>query len=276
MTLDITGFFYLLLIVSGGLATGQTVLGQNNFLDLYLGEIYSEKGTSNQHIQALDVQTAIHQPVRLNESETAKFVPSNFAAGATLEETTCKAPHEEARISPVKRRLWKDRISIYTHEDNTASKDELHKIIEQIRAIKFEPSNKTAEDADVTEQTSVAETIEPKEVISESKALPDPNNKKQKAKRQPPLPDGIITDQTLQIIRDLCQDPCQVENPFELAEIMFQSDYLREAPSFTGRRLPVKPRSRLEFTRKRLGFCSKSVTAYEMRTGPQQKRCTNS
>jgi hypothetical protein len=59
----------------------------------------------------------------------------------------------------------------------------------------------------------------------------DVSSELQETNRQPSSYEGSLTDSTLQIIREVCEDPCQarLENPFELAEIMFRCGHLREA-----------------------------------------------
>jgi len=46
---------------------------------------------------------------------------------------------------------------------------------------------------------------------------------------KPKLPYEPVSDQTLQMLRNLLQHPGQLDNPFEMGEVLFLSGHLKEA-----------------------------------------------
>jgi tetratricopeptide (TPR) repeat protein len=131
--------------------------------------------------------------------------------------------------------LWQARISNPKDRKSSKSKSGLYQIIEKIRSVKFE-QHKSAEPIIVTEP---AQKTEPDETSSDSNVLQKPEPKKAEAEPQSPFNSKRqdekqslarqITDQTLEIFEQLSQQPQQLKNPFELAEILFCNGSLKEA-----------------------------------------------
>jgi hypothetical protein len=117
--------------------------------------------------------------------------------------------------------LWQARISISKAEKDE-SKNELQRIIEQIRSVEFEPQEKVTKPVIVVEPIPITE---PNEIPS---TIETPQEKEVK-KIKPKLPYEPVTDQTLQILKGLLQHPERLRNPFELGEILFLSGHLKEA-----------------------------------------------
>jgi len=128
--------------------------------------------------------------------------------------------------------LWAD-ISITKSENDTKSKKQLRQIIEQIRSVEFMPQNQAPEPVVVPEKAPV---IEPNETV------PDAPVKKEEPKQQAkPAPVfEPITEETLQILRALAQSPEKLDNPLELAEVVFISGNVKEASMFYGEALKRK------------------------------------
>jgi len=146
-------------------------------------------------------------------------------------------PHAGSTISEnpnsrVQNQLWQARITIPRGEKDEASKNKLQRIIEQVRAVEFEPQDQTSEPVIVAELAPTIEppvpTIEPDETLSDIEAPEESNAKQIESK----LTYEPVADQTLQMLGNLSQHPDQLSNPFELAEVLFLSGHLKEASVF--------------------------------------------
>ena len=219
--------FCWLPIFSGNLVSGQTVSPEPDLLDLL--EIYSSERAPAPYKPDHTVQVPINYVVQHEELQAGRPVPANFTGGVNTEQIKSDFTGKVPQRSSVELQLWRDRITTLDYEEDTKSKEELRKTIEQLRAVEFKSRDKPAEHVIETEPIFVTEAIEPNEAISENKVLHDPNNKQQESKHKLTIPEGIVTEWTLQNVRNLCKDPSQLENPFELAEVMFHSGHLREA-----------------------------------------------
>lgn len=130
--------------------------------------------------------------------------------------------------------LW--QAGITTPKDSSETKNELYQIIEKVRSVKFEPQDKTSEPlaiAEPTQKTKPDDTSSDKDVSEKTghkniEAGPKTprSNKQQKENLLPYRP---VTDETLQILKELQQHPEQLKNPVELADILFRSGHLKEA-----------------------------------------------
>jgi len=150
---------------------------------------------------------------------------SNTAVNLLTAKVDKKLSHLLLAKSPttdISRQLWQARISASKDRNPSQSKNELREIIRQINSIQFKPQDQTTEPLIVVEhvQKEVPDEISSDTEISQES---DPN------KIEHELPDGQITDQTLQTLKSLSQHPEQLRNPFGLAEILFKSHCLREA-----------------------------------------------
>jgi len=136
-------------------------------------------------------------------------------------------------ITDISRKLWKDRITYLKNTDSDTSSDEIETLIDQIKSIEFglqnqiqepivtlEPIKKdkhaikaqSNETEPVTLATQTPEPVKPEHTISQNR-----------------LQSIQIKEQTLQIFKDMSQKPEQLQNPFELAEILFNGNCLTEA-----------------------------------------------
>lgn len=121
--------------------------------------------------------------------------------------------------SETEKKLWQSRISHIEDEKESKIKNELQHIIEKIKAIEFEEQQETAEP--VIEEKPLPQKIKVKET------LPDTQFFEENIRAKPSY--EIISDETLKIFEELSQKPELIENPFELAEILFQSGHLKQA-----------------------------------------------
>jgi tetratricopeptide (TPR) repeat protein len=127
--------------------------------------------------------------------------------------------------SHLQRQLWRAAISIAKVEQDNRSKNELKRVIERIRSIEFKPREQPREPVVVVEPSP---TTEPNKTAPDAAVPEEPEKKEAK----PKLPYGPISEQTLQMLRSLSQHPEKLDNPFELAEILFLNGSLKEATVF--------------------------------------------
>jgi tetratricopeptide (TPR) repeat protein len=141
-----------------------------------------------------------------------------------------KSPQSSLTVLPdpnsnFRHQLWRAELSIAKGEKDKRTKDELKRMIEQIRSIEFKPDKQPSESVIVTE---AVKTAEPNETLPDT-AVP----KEQKTKEiGTKLPYEPISDQTLQILKDLSQHLDHLRNSFELGETLVLSGNLKEAAVF--------------------------------------------
>jgi TolA-binding protein len=121
--------------------------------------------------------------------------------------------------------LQRAEMSVANSQNNTKSKNQLEKIIEQIRSVEFEPQKQAPKPVIVPEK---APAIEPNETVPEVPV--QQKTAKQEAKPKPP--NEPIADETLQMLRNLAKEPEKLANPLELGEILFVSGNVKEAAMF--------------------------------------------
>jgi tetratricopeptide (TPR) repeat protein len=119
--------------------------------------------------------------------------------------------------------LLKADISINNSENDTKSKEQLKRIIEQVRSFEFKPQKQAPEPVIKPEKAPI---IEPNETVPEAN-VPGQEQPQQPIESKPSF--EPITDQTLQLLRTLAQNPEKLENPLKLGEIVFASRNLKEA-----------------------------------------------
>ena len=127
--------------------------------------------------------------------------------------------------SSPQRQLWRAEISLVTDRRDEKSKGELMRMIEQVRSVRFTPQKHVAEFVVVPVE---APAVEPNEAASDTIVQSEAKQDQPK----PRLPYEPITERTLQVLRDLSEDPEKVDNPFELAETLFLSGNAKEAAVF--------------------------------------------
>jgi len=131
--------------------------------------------------------------------------------------------------------LLRSNISIAKGQNDTKSAERLRKIIEQIRSVEFKPQNQPPERSVVVPEK--APVIEP----NETETVPDEPVQQEEVKQtKSTLPYEPVTDQTLQMLRTLAQNPEKLDNPLELAEVLFFSGNLKEASMFYSEALKRK------------------------------------
>ena len=124
--------------------------------------------------------------------------------------------------SHLRQLYWQAELSMAKGAEDKITKNELKRMIEQIRSIELGPRVETFEPVIVPE---VVHIDEPNEALSDTK-------EQEKKEIEPKLPYEPITDQTLQLLKNLSQHLDNLRNSFELGETLFLSGNLKEAAIF--------------------------------------------
>ncbi|MHC4159424.1 MAG: tetratricopeptide repeat protein [Planctomycetota bacterium] len=172
------------------------------------------------HVTKLQQKPQQQLKTKIDSSELA---PVNFVTQIAQELPEAGFISIQNPANNLKRRLWKARINplIENADKDNTSKNELQLIIKQIRSITFEPKSKPQPIISVEPTPKT----EPNETSSDTET-PKENEKKQV---QYQIPYEPLTSQTLETLRNLSQHPDKLNNPFELAEVLFLSGHLKEA-----------------------------------------------
>ncbi len=139
-----------------------------------------------------------------------------------------------------KHQLQRARISYpVENAENSKSKNELYRLAEKIRSVRFEPKNKSAAPMITLEPDP---QTEPSEAVPEK--TPTEEEKEEEQKTEPQSQPAIdqsgqnklafqsISSETLQMLKNISQHPENIKNPFELAEILYHNGYLKEAATY--------------------------------------------
>jgi tetratricopeptide (TPR) repeat protein len=123
--------------------------------------------------------------------------------------------------------LLRADVGVDKSEKDTKSRDRLRQIIEQIRSVEFKPQQQAPERVVVPEKAP-APVIEPNETVPEVPL----RNEEAKQQARPEQPYESITEETLQVLRILAQEPEKLDNPLELGETVFAGGNVKEASMF--------------------------------------------
>ena len=158
----------------------------------------------------------------ISESWQSSLIDSNEESPKPASSTQNDLLIAQIPITESGRQLWQVRISVPKDTNDAQSKNELQQIIKQISSVEF----KTQELA-----PKPIVVVAPVQNRSPMKFLSDAQTPQSQTslKTEPKLPYEPITEQTLQIFKNSSEHPEQLNNPFELAEVLFNSGYLPEA-----------------------------------------------
>jgi len=149
--------------------------------------------------------------------QTSGNIASNFTE--VSQKTSSYLLMTQGPTTPQTMQLWKARISAPDDSASIQSKTQLRQMIKEINSIEFKPKQQSLEAAidpnskSQSKKTVVATSSTQKTIVQIENT---PTNSQ-------------LTTQTLQILKDLSQHPEKIENPFDLAEILFNAGYLKEA-----------------------------------------------
>lgn len=158
---------------------------------------------------------------------------ADFATRINQELIQTSSAAQKKSDDQFKYHLWQDDITVPQSQLDNRGENELQNLIEQISSIEFKPPAKGPEPII---------TVEPESTIQSQPAQTQPNSgietkvpqKPQKPQNQikPQLSYQPVSEQTLKMLDNLIQQPEQLDNPFELAEILYLSGHLKEAAVF--------------------------------------------
>lgn len=124
--------------------------------------------------------------------------------------------------TPLARQVWQARMSTSKEEPDDAGKDELQKLIQKVGSMQLKPRVSAPKPEAGVEPAPKAE---PNETAPVTAPLPEPTVEKVEIK----LPEGFVSEQTVQLFNGQLQPPESLKNPFEMAEILYSSGRLKEA-----------------------------------------------
>ena len=127
---------------------------------------------------------------------------------------------------PIKRQLLREEIGVIQEKRDDPNDGKLRQLIERIRSVRFgQEEKKLAAPALVSPKPPAAEPNE-----RPLAAQPKPESPSQDAASSVPV--EKVTDQTLQKLKSLAQQPGKVGAPLELGEVLFAAGCLQEAAAF--------------------------------------------
>jgi len=163
----------------------------------------------------------------VNHSLYSMFHLPNSAAAVGKKTSQSSLADTTEPNSHFNRQLWLAELDMAEGEKDKITKNELRRIIEQIRSVNFGLQKEASKPAIVPEVVPIVVPIdEPDKAVSEDE------KEQHKKEEGSGLPYGLVTNQTLQTIRNLSQNPDNLKNPFEMGETLFLSGYLKEAAIF--------------------------------------------
>jgi len=158
----------------------------------------------------------------VSESWQSSFIVSDEAGSERAPSTQNDLIIAQNPNTESGRQLWQARISVPKDTNDVQSKSELQQIIKQISSIEFKKQELAPKPIIVV---ATASKTEPNEITSDTQTSQEQPGPKTESK--PPY--EPITEQTLQIFKNSSEHPEQLKNPFELAEVLFNSGCLSEA-----------------------------------------------
>ncbi|NIP26123.1 MAG: hypothetical protein GWN67_12580 [Phycisphaerae bacterium] len=170
--------------------------------------------------QVAGVRTTGQERLQANGIEAVNFADK---FNQTLPQMSTVTPGDPS--SDPKRQLWRARISAHEGKEDNKRKNELRRLIELVRSIEFKPPKQPEPIINIG---PVETTVESNQTPSDPVVREESSNKTIEFKS----PYEPITDRTLQMIGNVAQDPNQMENPFELGEVLYFSGHLKEATIF--------------------------------------------
>jgi tetratricopeptide (TPR) repeat protein len=143
----------------------------------------------------------------------------------------------------VTNKLQKNGINVQKNVEDENRRMELQRIIEQIRSIRFEPESPTSASASIDEQDLIRSQ---KELEKTSSVTEETQQTIEKEESKIELGSGPLSGrssmdellyqpvsaQTLQMLENFTRKPDQLNNPIQLADILFLSGHLEQATVF--------------------------------------------
>ena len=143
--------------------------------------------------------------------------------------------HDEPHLSyGLTRRLWESRISAPDPNADSETRAALDRLIQQIRAVRFAPKDRTPTFSAPPASKPVAEPNE-----MQPAPTPMPARIAEPASTAVTKTDATFPSDVEKRLQELVQDPNHVSEPLELAELLFLSNHRVEAAVFYRRALDL-------------------------------------
>jgi len=194
-----------------------------------IAAINAEESLSRPELH-LPVQAGIKEP---NPGTKYQITASAQPTSAVNESVSAISVSHDSMISknpttPVQQELWRARISASPGTDMSISQNELNQLINQINSIEIKPQRQPQLPEPQAAVQSVTET-EPNDTASDRSAEMAMPGNLDTAGAENNTPDGAVSPETLQRLKELSQNPDQLNNPAQLAEILYHGNCLSEA-----------------------------------------------
>ena len=186
---------------------------------------YLEETAQNENTSTIQIKDNKVGSISQEKPQTSDIVAVNVTKEVNQEFPGIDSAGPAKISTQHGRQLWRASMSLYQGERDNRGKFELKRLIEQIRSVEFKPPR--------LPEPSIA--IEPVETKNESNEIPSEVEVKDNSRIE--TIESIsqyktVTNHTLQMLVNIAQDPNQLENPFELGEVLYVSGHLREAAVF--------------------------------------------
>ena len=132
------------------------------------------------------------------------------------------SPDANTPNASVVKKSWQSRISVTQSEKDKKYRNELQRLIAQIRSIKFEPKNQEPKPVIAIEPAPIQSGANETSFVTE--VLQEHTEKEMEFKP--------VSEKTLRMLESISQQPDQLCEAFELAEILFLSGHLKQAAMF--------------------------------------------
>jgi hypothetical protein len=162
---------------------------------------------------------------------------ADYAVSGLLSRTTTRSDTVDAnlpRSTDLTRRLWATRMAAPDPNEDAETRAALNDLIRRIRAVHFEDTTTAptfSVSAEPTAPTKLAPVPGPAQTPPTRPAEPAPTLSTTVE------PAAALTPTTLKKLEDVLQDPNQVRDPLEMAELLFLSGHRAEATIFYERAL---------------------------------------
>jgi hypothetical protein len=160
-----------------------------------------------------------------NTDEKAKSVSAEAGVSAGAEVPSAGAGATEpadSRTDSLAKQLWQDRITSISEQGASSSKDQLEKLLTQLRTV------------EISRPKAGENSTEPVTLTTEktTKATPAVSGEGKVGGAASKISDAKTVDLTLMLVGQVCKNPSTVENSLDMAELLYIKGYLGEAAVF--------------------------------------------
>jgi TolA-binding protein len=162
-------------------------------------------------------------------AETSSELPSSTNAQASSLAKDARGVEAPAVVgipdSRLRRELWQASINMPEVDENRTVKNELSRILGQVRSVEFKPQKETSELVVVAKQIPVTEPNGRPSVKGAQKEVVGKGSEFKPSSE-------AVSSETMQVLENLLQHPDRSVNAFELGDILFLSENIEEAAKF--------------------------------------------